>query len=90
MTLSYVSGVSDAPLLYKTIGAALEDTARQFADKPALISREQGVRLTYSELNDKADDFAAALLGLGLAAGERIGIWAPNCAEWVITQLATA
>ncbi|MEM9749360.1 MAG: AMP-binding protein [Pseudomonadota bacterium] len=90
MTLSYVSGVRDAPLLYKTIGAALEDTARQFADKPALISREQGVRLTYSELNDKADDFAAALLGLGLAAGERIGIWAPNCAEWVITQLATA
>jgi fatty-acyl-CoA synthase len=56
----------------------------------ALIARHQNVRWTYSQLQQQVDDFAGALLGLGLRPGDRVGIWAPNCSEWLVTQYATA
>jgi fatty-acyl-CoA synthase len=87
---SYVCGVSEAPLLYQTIGQALGQTVERHGGRPALISLHQGVRLTYSELAAAVDDFAAGLLALDLKRGERIGIWSPNNSEWVIAQLATA
>jgi fatty-acyl-CoA synthase len=87
---SYVCGVSDTPLLYQTIGAALGHTVERYGDRPALIARHQGVRLTYGELAAAVDNFAAGLIALGLRPGERIGIWSPNNSEWVIAQLATA
>lgn len=88
--LSYVAGTSDTPLLYQTIGTALDDAAKQHGERPALIVPHQNVRWSYAELNQKATGVAANLIALGLAPGDRVGLWAPNCAEWVVTQFATA
>jgi fatty-acyl-CoA synthase len=90
LTQSYVHGVSDIPLIGQTVGAFFDAAARRWADCDALIVRHQKLRWTYAELKRKVDDFAAGLLALGLAPGDRVGIWSPNNAEWVITQLATA
>jgi fatty-acyl-CoA synthase len=90
MTPSYVHGASGVPLKYQTIGAAFDDVAARFATRDALIVAHQGVRLSYAQLAARVDGFAAALLDLGLERGDRIGIWAPNCCEWVVTQLASA
>lgn len=88
--LSYVAGTSDTSLLYQTVGAALEIATAKHSDRPALIVPHQNVRWTYADLNQKATDVAASLVSLGLEPGERVGLWAPNCAEWIITQFATA
>lgn len=90
MELSYVCGTGTVPLLYKTVGMALEDAARQWGERPALIVRHQNIRWTYRELNEAAECFAAGLIKLGLQPGDRVGIWAPNRYEWVVTQFATA
>jgi fatty-acyl-CoA synthase len=87
---SYSHGTSDTPLLGDTIGANFERVAAQFPDRPALVSRHQDVRLTYAELEAAVDAAAAGLLRAGIAAGDRVGIWAPNCSEWVVIQYATA
>ncbi len=87
---SYVCGVSDAPLIYQTIGEALDQAVERFGDRPALVVRHQNVRLTYAELRRAVDGVAAGLLALGLRPGDRVGIWSPNNAEWVIAQFATA
>jgi fatty-acyl-CoA synthase len=87
---SYSHGTSDTPLLGDTIGANFERTAERFPDRPALISRHQDVRLSYAELDAAVDAAAAGLLRAGIAAGDRVGIWAPNCSEWVVIQYATA
>ncbi len=88
--LSYVCGVSDAPLIYQTIGETLDAAARRFPERLALIVRHQKLRLSYAQFARAADDFAAGLCALGLKTGDRIGIWSPNNAEWVIAQFATA
>jgi fatty-acyl-CoA synthase len=87
---SYVCGVSDEPLRYQTIGAALDETVADFGERPALIVRHQKLRLNYRELAQRVDAFAAGLLSLGLNRGDRVGVWSPNNSEWVIAQLATA
>ncbi len=87
---SYASGTSDQPLLFKTIGMALQDAAATWGDREALIVCHQQVRWTYAELLAQVDAFAAGLIALGLEAGDRVGVWSPNNAEWVIAQLATA
>ncbi len=88
--LSYASGPSSAPLLGETIGAHFDRTVACWPDRPALIVRQQGKRWTWRELGERVDAFAAGLIALGLQPGERIGIWSPNNAEWVVTQFATA
>jgi fatty-acyl-CoA synthase len=88
--LSYVSGASAKPLLGETIGAAFDAACAAHPHIPALISRHQKIRWTYAELKERVDALAAGLLALGLEPGDRIGIWAPNCAEWAVTQFATA
>ena len=88
--LSYVSGVSDKPLLGQTIGDCFDASCAAHPDIPALISRHQKIRWTYAEMNERVDALAAGLLALGLEPGDRIGVWAPNCAEWALTQFATA
>jgi fatty-acyl-CoA synthase len=90
MDLSYVCGTGSVPLLYKTVGAVLEDAAERWGNRPALIVRHQNIRWTYRELNEAADRVAAGLLKLGLQPGDRVGIWSPNRYEWVLTQFATA
>jgi len=87
---SYVHGASATPLIGETIGVRFDRIAERFAERDALIVRHQQVRWTYSELQRRVDAFAAGLLALGLEPGERVGIWSPNNAEWVVAQLATA
>ena len=90
LTQSYVHGVSMTPLIGETIGVHFDKAAARWGERDALIVRQQNVRWTYRELQTKVDALAAGLLALGLAPGDRIGIWSPNNAEWVITQFATA
>jgi fatty-acyl-CoA synthase len=87
---SYVHGVGGKPLVGETIGAALSRTAMLHRDRPALVSRHQNIRWSYAELNACAERLATGLLALGLEPGDRIGIWAPTCAEWTLTQFAAA
>src|ERR1700678_4073760 len=88
--LSYTSATSDTPLLGDTIGANFDRTAAAFPGRLALVDVEGGLRYTYAELKDEVDALAYALLRGGVAKGERVGIWGPNCAEWTLTQYATA
>ena len=88
--LSYVHGADARPLLGQTIGQAFDATRAAHPEVPALISRHQKIRWTYAEMGERADALAAGLLALGLEPGDRIGVWAPNCAEWALTQFATA
>ncbi|MDN3526583.1 AMP-binding protein [Halomonas sabkhae] len=88
--ISYVSGVSDTPLKGQTIGDCFDDTVSRFGDRDALISRHQGLRYSWRELRDEVDRVARAMMALGVEKGDRVGIWSPNCAEWAITQFATA
>ncbi|WP_119388167.1 AMP-binding protein [Taklimakanibacter lacteus] len=90
LTQSYVHGVSETPLIGQTVGAFFDEAARRWPRCEALVVRHQQVRWTYEELKRKVDAFAAGLLALGLRPGDRVGIWSPNNAEWVITQFATA
>src|ERR671910_592575 len=85
---SYVSGTSTIPLLGETIGAAFDRTAERFGHREALVSRHQNVRYTYAELAAAVDKVARGLLAMRFDAGDRLGIWAPNCAEWPLMQFA--
>jgi fatty-acyl-CoA synthase len=87
---SYVHGVSATPLLGETIGRALDRIAARQPDHEALVVCDQGVRWSYDELARQVDTLAAGLIACGFQPGERVGIWAPNRAEWVVTQFATA
>lgn len=88
--LSHTVGLLDPPLLEQTIGDALDATVERFGDREALVDRAQDVRMTWSELGEAVDRLARGLLASGLEKGDRVGIWAPNCAEWTLVQLATA
>ena len=87
---SYTCGTSDVPLLGLTIGDMFDGIVARHGDNEALVSRHQGLRYTYRQLGGEVDRCARALAALGVEKGQRLGIWAPNCAEWTITQLATS
>jgi fatty-acyl-CoA synthase len=87
---SYVSATSETPLLGCTIGDMFDHVVAQYPDHEALVVRHQGLRYTYRQLQHVVEQCARGLMALGLRQGERIGIWAPNRAEWTITQLATS
>jgi len=87
---AYVSGASVRPLIGQTIGARFDAACASAPDRLALIVRGQGIRWTYAELKARVDALAAGFLALGLEPGDRVGVWAPNCAEWTLTQFATA
>jgi fatty-acyl-CoA synthase len=88
--LSYSSGESATALLGDTIGGNFDATVRAFGGREALVDRAAGRRWTYAELAADVDALALALLELGIGRRDRVGIWAPNCAEWTLTQYATA
>ncbi|MEU4820634.1 AMP-binding protein [Actinomadura sp. NPDC023710] len=90
MNLSYASGVSATPLLGDTIGANLDRTVAAHADRDALVERASGRRWTYEQLSDDVEAVALGLRDLGVVKGDRVGVWAPNCAEWTLVQYATA
>jgi fatty-acyl-CoA synthase len=87
---SYTHGASPVPLLGETIGAVFDRIAEQAPGNEALVVAHQDVRWTYAELAARVEAFAAGLVALGLEKGDRLAIWSPNNAEWVVTQLATA
>jgi fatty-acyl-CoA synthase len=87
---SLVSGASQPALLEDTIGEALLRAARLWPDQEALVSVHQGIRWTYRQFAEEVDRLAAGLLALRLEKGDRVGVWAPNCAEWTLVQFATA
>jgi fatty-acyl-CoA synthase len=87
---SYVSGPSSAALLGETIDANLRRVAAAHPDREAVVDVATGRRLTYTQLDDAVDALARGLLAGGVAVGDRVGIWAPNCVEWTLTQYATA
>jgi fatty-acyl-CoA synthase len=87
---AYAHGTSDIPLLGQTIGANLAQTAARHLDREALVDCPSGRRWTYSRLESWARQVARGLLAQGVAKGDRVGIWSPNCPEWVAIQYATA
>ena len=87
---SYTRGPQDKPLLAMTIGAAFDQTVARFAEREALVVRHQQLRYTWAQLSEQVERCARALLAIGMQPGERLGIWAPNCAQWCIAQFASA
>ena len=90
MSLSYACGTADTPLLGQTIGANFAATVARVPGSDALVDVQSGRRWTYAELDRDVAAAARGLLALGIEKGERVGIWAPNCPEWIIIQYATA
>ncbi|MGW3013601.1 AMP-binding protein [Streptomyces sp. NPDC001219] len=88
--LSYACGAAGGRLLGHTIGTDLARTIARFGDREALVEAESGRRWTYTALGRAVDEVALGLLAKGVTKGDRVGIWAPNCAEWVLVQYATA
>ena len=90
MKNSYFKGASDPGLVDETIGRFFDRIANRYPDQPALVVRHQGIRWNWSEYQREVGKLAAGLLKLGIEPGDRVGIWAPNCHEWCLTQFATA
>src|SRR6266516_3131121 len=87
---AYAHGPSDTALRGETIGRMWDDVVAANGGRPAIVSRHQGIRWTYAELHEQVERCARALMAGGVRKGDRVGIWSPNNAEWVIVQLATA
>ncbi|MEI7057348.1 AMP-binding protein [Nocardioides sp. CCNWLW239] len=90
LNASSARGDIDVPLLEETIGANFERTVARHGDREALVEIATGRRWTYTELNADVDALAVGLRQAGIGKGDRVGIWAPNCAEWTMVQFATA
>ena len=89
-SLSFVSGTGDQPLLYRTVDGVLKAAVDQMPDRFALVAPFQSIRFTFAEFDREVERVARGLVACGLEPGERIGIWAPNCAEWVLTMFGAA
>ncbi|BBY19595.1 AMP-binding protein [Mycolicibacterium litorale] len=87
---AYDAGPTDTPIIEQTIGAHFERIVARYPDTEALVEVFTGRRWTYAELNAEIDLTARGLIALGVQRGERVGIWAPNCAEWTVVQYAAA
>ncbi|MFJ1597484.1 AMP-binding protein [Streptomyces sp. NPDC088261] len=87
---SYLHGTATVPLLGDTVGGNLDRAIAAFPDREALVDVPSGRRWTYGEFGASVDELARALLGRGVAKGDRVGIWAVNCPEWMLAQYATA
>ena len=87
---SYVRGSTDVALCELTIGKVFDDTARRRDSALAVVSCHQNRRLSYAELAAEVNACACGLLALGIEREDRVGLWAPNCVEWIVVQLATA
>lgn len=87
---SLAKGLTEKPLIEKTIGRLFDEIAAKYEDNEVLVSMHQQQRFTYHQLKSAIDGLAIALLGFRVKKGERVGIWSPNNTEWVLTQFATA
>src|SRR6188474_1325192 len=87
---AYARGETSPALIEQTIGANFESTVASYGDHEALVEYASGRRWTYAELDRDVNALARGLIGAGVEKGDRVGVWSPNCAEWTITQYATA
>ncbi|HII98664.1 MAG TPA: AMP-binding protein, partial [Methanoregula sp.] len=87
---SYASGTSTFPLMGMTIGEMVDTIAKKYPDTDAVVSMHQDIRWTYREFNERVNEVARGLMGMGVAKGDRVGIWAMNHAEWILVQFATS
>src|SRR2546423_14735482 len=87
---TYLSRSAREPLHGETIGSFLDRTVAQHGDHEALVSRHQGKRYTYRQLDAEVRRLARGLLAFGLQKGDRVALWSANTAEWLITQYAVA
>lgn len=87
---SYTRGRQDRPLRTQTIGQAFDATVARLGEQEALVARHQRLRYSWRQLAEQVESCARALMALGIETGDRVGIWAPNCAQWCILQVATA
>src|SRR6187200_2506329 len=83
-------GETTPALIEETIGANFESTVASYGENEALVEFASGRRWTYAELDRDVNALARGLIGAGIAKGDRVGVWSPNCAEWTIAQYATA
>src|SRR5579872_2434029 len=90
MQSSHVTGDTVMPLIEEPIGRYFDAVCAAHGQRLAVNSRHQNVRWTYSELKRRVDALAGAFIAMGFACGDRIGIWAPNCSEWLVTQYGAA
>ncbi|MFQ5741369.1 MAG: AMP-binding protein, partial [Acidobacteriota bacterium] len=90
MTRSYCHRGGRRPLIWVTIPEYLGAAAARFADREAVVSLHQGVRLTYAQLDQQVKRATRALLAAGFGPGDRVAVWSTNNAEWIVLQLATA
>lgn len=90
MSVSYASGTSDQPLIGMPIPKLFDVTVEKFGEREALVSVHQNIRWTYRELAEKVDQLARSFIAAGFKKGDRVGVWSPNNAEWLLTQYATA
>jgi fatty-acyl-CoA synthase len=88
--LSFVAGASEQPLLYRTIDGVLKAAVDSHPDRMALVAPFQSARLTFAQFDREVERVARGLIACGLTTGDRIGIWAPNCVEWVLTMFGAA
>ena len=88
LTQSYYCGASQSQIIYETIGNYFDGTCAANPEVEALVVRHQNVRWSYQQLQEQVNSLAAGLLALGVQVGDRVGIWGPNSAEWVMVQLA--
>lgn len=90
LTESVYSGRTDGSLLTETIGILFDKTVEKFPNNPAIVVKHQNIDWDYKTYQQQVNNLALGLLSLGIKAGDRVGIWAPNCIEWSLTQFATA
>src|SRR3954462_15798479 len=88
--LAYAHGTGETPLRGETIDRMWDCVVAAHGQRPAIVSRRQGIRWTYAELDERVEQCARALLAAGVGRGDRVGIWSPNNVEWVVIQFATA
>jgi fatty-acyl-CoA synthase len=88
--VSFVSGISEQPLLYRTVDGVLQAAVAAAPNRVALVVPFQSIRFTFTELDREVQRAARGLVACGLVPGDRIGIWAPNCVEWILTMFAAA
>lgn len=87
---SYASGTSTFPLMGMTIGEMADNIAKKYPETDAVVSMHQNIRWSYREFNERVNEVARGLMGMGVAKGDRVGIWAMNHAEWILVQFATS
>ena len=90
LRISHFIGADQPDLLEQTIGEMLDSIVSRYPDQDALVVRHQNIRWTYRQYLTEIDKLAGGLLAIGIRPGDRVGIWAPNCYEWCLTQFATA